>query len=101
MSWQKARFIDPNYSVFQREIWVEGTPQLWTTKYSAGTDGSIRRGEFEARGFATNVLGVDDGIRMVAYLHEIELLNEHADDVPLINWDDWAGAVRNGANNLQ
>lgn len=85
--WQKARFIDPNYSVFQREVWVEGEPQIWSTKYSRGTDGSIKRGEYEARGFATNILGKDDGIRMVAYLHEIELLGEIADEIPLIPWD--------------
>lgn len=94
MTWQKARFIDPNYSVFNREIWVEGKPALWGTKYSASTDGSIKRGEFEADGFATNVLGKDD-IRMVAYLHEIELLAEFADDVPLISWNEF---LRQGAS---
>jgi hypothetical protein len=90
--YQLAKFIDPKLSVFQKLVWVEGEPEHWETKYSVGIEQHIETGPTEGVGFATNIIGDEDNIRMVAYLNQLELQAVFAKRVGFVLfsvWRDW------------
>jgi hypothetical protein len=87
--WQLAKFIDPSLSVFQKLVWVEGQPQLRATKCSVDALDTVVKGEDEAVGFETNVLSDRNLLPMVAYLPQIELLGEFADNVRPVEFRFW------------
>ena len=91
MNYQRAKFINRELSVFQREVWVRNDPHYFMCRYAQRIDGSIDTSEQRTHGlgFPTNVIHETNGLPMIALLKDIELQPLFVPDIPFISFTSW------------